>query len=39
MIRRLGEDKTFDISDAQKDLRFSPVSFDDGIRQKIAGSA
>lgn len=39
MIRRLREDKVFDISDARRDLRFEPTSFDEGIRLKVAGSA
>jgi uncharacterized protein YbjT (DUF2867 family) len=39
MIRRLREDKVFDISDAQRDLRYAPTTFDEGIRMKVAGSA
>jgi nucleoside-diphosphate-sugar epimerase len=38
-VRRLGEDKVFDISDARRDLRFEPIRFEEGIRLKIAGSA
>lgn len=36
-IQRLKEDKNVDISDAQRDLGFSPISFDEGIRRKLAG--
>lgn len=38
-ILRLQEDKNFDISDAQRDLGFSPVPFEEGIRRKVAGDA
>lgn len=38
-IQRLEEDKTFDISDAQRDLNYSPVSFEEGIRRKLEGKA
>lgn len=38
-IQRLKEDKVFDISEAQKDLGFGPISFEEGIRQKLAGKA
>ncbi|MBN1517774.1 NAD(P)H-binding protein [Candidatus Sumerlaeota bacterium] len=34
-IRRLQEDKTYDISDAQRDLGFNPRSFEDGVRRKL----
>ncbi|MCX8037109.1 MAG: NAD(P)H-binding protein [Candidatus Sumerlaeia bacterium] len=36
-IQRLAEDKTFDISDARRDLGFSPVPFAEGIRRQVAG--
>ncbi len=35
-IDRLAEDKVFDISEARRDLDFSPVSFEEGIRRKVA---
>jgi len=38
-IQRLLEDKTFDISDAVRDLDFHPVPFEEGIRRKLAGTA
>lgn len=36
-IRRMEEDKDFDISQARADLGFDPVSFRDGIRRKVRG--
>lgn len=36
-IDRLNEDKTFDISDARRDLDFDPIGFEEGIRRKLAG--
>ena len=36
-IQRLEEDKIFDISAARADLGFSPCSFEEGIRRKLAG--
>jgi uncharacterized protein YbjT (DUF2867 family) len=38
-IQRLLEDKTFDISEAVRDLDFHPVPFEEGIRRKLAGTA
>ncbi len=38
-IQRLEEDKVFDISEAQRDLGFAPISFEEGIRRKLAGKA
>ncbi|MGB9691618.1 MAG: SDR family oxidoreductase [Candidatus Sumerlaeaceae bacterium] len=38
-IQRLLEDKVFDISEAQRDLDFRPISFEDGIRRKLSGTA
>jgi nucleoside-diphosphate-sugar epimerase len=38
-IQRLEEDKVFDISDAVRDLRFAPISFEEGIRRKLARMA
>lgn len=38
-IQRLEEDKTFDISDARRDLGFDPISFEEGIRRKLEGKA
>ncbi|MBX7243987.1 MAG: NAD(P)H-binding protein [Candidatus Sumerlaeaceae bacterium] len=38
-IRRLEEDKVFDISPARRELGFDPVSFKEGIRRKLAGEA
>ncbi|GAB4310727.1 MAG: NAD(P)H-binding protein [Candidatus Sumerlaeia bacterium] len=38
-IRRLGEDKAFDISQARRDLGFSPRSFQEGLRAKLEGKA
>jgi nucleoside-diphosphate-sugar epimerase len=35
-LRRLAEDKAFDISAAQRDLAFSPRAFRDGIRDEAA---
>lgn len=35
-VRRLGEDKAFDIADAVRDLGFAPRTFADGLREKIA---
>jgi uncharacterized protein YbjT (DUF2867 family) len=35
-IQRLEEDKVFDITDARRDLGFAPVSFEEGIRRKLA---
>ncbi len=36
-IQRLAEDKAFDISDARRDLGFSPISFAEGVRRQVAG--
>jgi uncharacterized protein YbjT (DUF2867 family) len=38
-IERLQEDKTFDISEARRDLDFNPISFEEGIRRKLTGTA
>ncbi len=38
-IRRFLEDKAFGIEDARRDLDFSPVSFEEGLRSKMAGTA
>lgn len=38
-IQRLEEDKVFDISEAQRDIGFAPISFEEGIRRKLAGNA
>jgi nucleoside-diphosphate-sugar epimerase len=38
-IRRLEEDKVFDITEARRDLGFSPRSFEEGIRRKLSGTA
>jgi len=38
-IRRMEEDKTFDISEAIRDLDFHPVAFTEGIRRKVRGTA
>ena len=38
-IARLREDKVFDISDARRDLDFSPMTFREGIQRKLAGTA
>jgi len=38
-IARLQEDKVFDISEARRDLGFTPVSFEEGIRMKLQGKA
>lgn len=38
-IQRLLEDKTFDISEAQRDLDFHPISFEEGIQRKLSGKA
>lgn len=35
-IDRLQEDKVFDISEAQRDLGFHPIGFEEGIRRKLA---
>lgn len=35
-LRRLGEDKVFDITDARRDLRFDPRSFAAGIAEEAA---
>ena len=34
-VLRLIEDKTFDYSDAQKDLDFNPISFEEGIHNEV----
>ncbi len=36
-VRRFGEDKTFDIEDARRDLGFAPRSFEEGIKLKLSG--
>lgn len=36
-VRRFGENKAFDISKAREEIAFSPRSFKEGIRLKIAG--
>lgn len=36
-VRRLEENKVFDITEAQQELDFRPVSFREGIRRKIRG--
>lgn len=38
-IQRLAEDKVFDISEARRDLGFDPVSFAEGLRRKLEGTA
>lgn len=38
-IRRMQENKDFDISDARRDLAFDPISFEEGIRRKVRGTA
>lgn len=38
-ILRLQEDKDFDIREARRDLNFDPISFREGIRRKLDGSA
>ena len=38
-VRRLGEDKVFDISEAARDLDFAPRPFSEGLREKLAGRA
>jgi len=38
-VRRFGEYKVFDITPARRELDFSPVSFEEGIRLKLAGEA
>jgi nucleoside-diphosphate-sugar epimerase len=38
-IERLKEDKVFDIADARRDLGFDPISFREGIRRKLDGTA
>lgn len=38
-IQRMEEDKDFDISDAQRDLGFAPVTFEEGIRRKVQRQA
>jgi nucleoside-diphosphate-sugar epimerase len=37
-IQRLEEDKVFDITDARRDLGFAPISFEEGIAKKLAGT-
>jgi len=38
-VRRLEEDKTFEIADAVRDLGFSPRSFQEGVRLEVAEMA
>lgn len=38
-VRRLEEDKTFEIADAVRDLGFSPRSFEEGVRLEVAEMA
>lgn len=38
-ILRLQENKDFSIEEARRDLGFDPISFEEGIRRKIAGTA
>ncbi len=38
-IKRMEEDKDFDISKAREDLGLNPVSFQEGIRRKVRGEA
>lgn len=38
-IRRMEENKDFDISEARADLGFTPISFQEGMRRKIRGEA
>lgn len=38
-IRRMEENKDFDISEARADLGFNPISFREGIRRKVRGQA
>ncbi|MFH0793263.1 MAG: NAD(P)H-binding protein [bacterium] len=37
-VRRLQEDKAFDISPIKKALDFVPISFEEGIRRKLSGA-
>jgi nucleoside-diphosphate-sugar epimerase len=36
-VRRMAEDRAFDISDARRDLGFAPRPFEDGVRSEAAG--
>jgi nucleoside-diphosphate-sugar epimerase len=38
-VLRLQENKDFDISEARRDLGFAPISFEEGIRRKLDGTA
>jgi nucleoside-diphosphate-sugar epimerase len=38
-IRRLGEDKAFDISEAKSELGFAPRPFREGLQEKLNGTA
>jgi uncharacterized protein YbjT (DUF2867 family) len=36
-IRRMAEDRAFDIAPARADLGFDPTAFDEGVRRQVAG--
>jgi len=38
-VRRFSEDKVFDIAPARREIAFSPRTFEEGIRLKLAGEA